>query len=402
MRIRTLGFLVAASLPCPVPAQFSFEGHPVQIHGFFSQGFLYSNGNNYLTAPTSQGTFELTDGGLNISTQITRKLRIGAQGYVRRVGKLGRGHVTLDWASADYRFSDWFGIRAGQVKTVMGLYNDTQDMEFLHTWALLPQSLYPLDLRGASISHQGGDVYGSVSPERLGTFSYTGYAGKAPPDLSGGDQYGLQSYGYFVGPRDGRMAGVDLKWNIPIPGLLAGVAYLSSQPHLRGANVRYGGPFRLDAERHTIVLSAQYSSGAWKIEWERSRATSVSSVGNPYGVHGPPSVEVPLDIRAWYASITYRFSKYLEVGTYHSRFYPNADRQIPALGTYQPDAARHVYDQALTARFDLKTYWDLKIEGHFMDGYAVPATSRGFYPQDNPQGLQPKTNLLVLRLGFNR
>ena len=43
------------------------------------------------------------------------------------------------------------GFREGRVKTSLGLYNDTQDQEFLHTWALLPQSLYPADLRSVAL-----------------------------------------------------------------------------------------------------------------------------------------------------------------------------------------------------------------------------------------------------------
>src|SRR5436189_1029365 len=93
--------MALASLLCATPvalhAQFAIEGRPVQIHGFASQGFTYSNDNNYLTMKTSEGSFVFT------------------------------------------------GARAGKVKTTLGLYTDTQDMEFLHTWAILPQSLYPLD-----------------------------------------------------------------------------------------------------------------------------------------------------------------------------------------------------------------------------------------------------------------
>ena len=58
----------------------------------------------------------------------------------------------------------------GIVKTVLGLYNDTQDMEFLHTWAILPQSMYPLDLRSSTIAHVGADFYGDISLRRLGSF----------------------------------------------------------------------------------------------------------------------------------------------------------------------------------------------------------------------------------------
>ncbi len=136
-------------------AQFTFKNRPVQIHGFASQGFTKSDNNNYLTMNTSEGSFAFTDGGLNGSIQLTGKFRVGAQLYIRNIGTLGDWHPIVDWAVADYKFKDWFGVRAGKVKSVLGLYNDTQDMEFLHTWAILPQSLYPLDLRSAVMSRCG-------------------------------------------------------------------------------------------------------------------------------------------------------------------------------------------------------------------------------------------------------
>ena len=71
-----------------------------------------------------------------------------------------RLQVGTGWALGDYKFADWFGIRR-KVKTTMGLYNAIrQDLEFLHAWAILPQSAYPLDLRASTIAHEGGDFYG--------------------------------------------------------------------------------------------------------------------------------------------------------------------------------------------------------------------------------------------------
>ena len=103
-----IGLLLAAALPGLLHAQFDFSigGHQVQIHSFASQGFGYSNDNNYLTMNTSQGSFAMTDGGVNASIRLTDKLRIGAQVYDRNVGDLGKWHPQLDWAVADYKFKD--------------------------------------------------------------------------------------------------------------------------------------------------------------------------------------------------------------------------------------------------------------------------------------------------------
>ena len=119
---------------------------------------------------SSQGSGAFTDFGFNVSTSVTDKLRVGAQLYDRNLGQLGQYHPSLDWAVADYRFKSWLGVRGGKVKTTLGLYTDTQDLDFLRAFALLPQSVYPADLRDATMAHLGGDIYGNVSlKHRLGT-----------------------------------------------------------------------------------------------------------------------------------------------------------------------------------------------------------------------------------------
>src|SRR5258708_3747470 len=194
MQVKTIVLAAALSAaPGLLYAQFDFEvaGRPVQVHSFASQGFAYSNQNNYLTMNTSRGAFSLTDLGANVSMSVTDRFRVGAQLYSYNVGKLGRYRPQLDWAVADYRFKDWFGVRGGKIKTALGLFNDTQDNEFLHTFALLPQSAYPIDQRGETIAHIGGDLYGNIPVRKLGTLSYTVYGGKSPSEHSVGVAYSL-------------------------------------------------------------------------------------------------------------------------------------------------------------------------------------------------------------------
>src|SRR5271166_183658 len=104
-------FMVAGGLH----AQFNFDvdGKQVQVHSFLEQGFGYSNDNNFLTMKTSQGSFAMTDAGVNFSVNLTDHFRVGAQVYDSNVGQLGHWRPELDWAVADYRFKEWFGIRAG-------------------------------------------------------------------------------------------------------------------------------------------------------------------------------------------------------------------------------------------------------------------------------------------------
>jgi hypothetical protein len=397
--------------PGLLQAQFDFKlaGRTVQVHSFASQGFAYSNDNNYLTMKTSKGSFAMTEGGINISSQLTDRFRIGAQVYARNIGSLGDWHPTLDWASADYKFKDWFGIRGGKVKTALGLYNDTQDMDFLRTSVLLPQAVYPTDLRDATIGHLGGDIYGAVGLKRLGSLSYTVYAGQRNDTQYGGYLYLLRDRGIFMTSYGGLQYGADLKWTTPLEGLLLGASHMREEISGHGTgkcspavpvncsewNSRTNGQYEEHSNKdQTNFVFGQYARGNLKVDAEYRRYWRDQRVFND-------SYSVAADTRGWYTAGAYRLSRRFELGGYYSRFTSTWKRASAPwqLDTSLPD--HHVYDKVVSARFDLARYWNVKVEGHFMEGYGGNQSPNGFYTVNNPQGLKPKTNLLLVRTGWN-
>ena len=392
---------VAATLPAMLHAQLNFniDGREVQVHSFASQGFLYSNDNNYLTTDTSKDSFAFTDFGGNISAQINDKFRVGAQVFGYNLGHLGNWKPNIDWAMGDYRFKSWFGVRAGKVKTVVGLYNDTQDMQFLHTWALVPQSVYPMDLRGDDTAHLGADLYGDIPVKKLGSFSYTLYGDKRPFDSNGGYVYSLlanqgttANSGRHIDDYGGPVYGSDLRWTTPVKGLMAGVSLLKQDITTTGYYMSNKVPYkRITFKDNTPAYYAQYTYGNFRFDGEYRREVKVIRGDALSGILNAPA---SVDIRSGYVSGAYRFSKWLELGSYHSRYYPNWNTVHSVLGN-------HLFDQTFTARLDLRSYLDFKIEGHFIRGAPTGNAVRGFYPQDNPLGLFESTHLLVLRLGYH-
>ena len=383
-------FAASAALQAQQIPDFSIDGRSVQIHAFASQGFGYSNDNNWLTMKTSDGSAAMTDFGANISTSVTDKFRIGAQLYDRNIGKLGGWHPQLDWAQGDYKFKDWLGIRGGVVKTVFGLYNDTQDMDFLHNSAMLPQSIYPTDLRDALIRHTGGDVYGEVSLKRLGSLSYTGFAGERNDSQYGGYIYLLQNVGLFMTQYGGLQYGGDLRWNTPVKGLLVGMSRMSEDITGKGSMDSFfgKGPYEEHSNKdYANQFYGQYSHGNFHIDSEYRRWWRDQQIFNGL-------TSVTTDTRSWYVAGAYRISKRVELGSYYSPIV--ADWRA---GHDSPD--NHVYDKVVTARIDLKNYWNVKIEGHFMDGFGGSLYPVGFYNSVNPNGLKPQTNALVIRTGVN-
>ena len=388
--------------------QFKLFDRTVQFHGFASQGFLYTDQNNWLSTHSSQGSGAFTDFGANVSSQITDKFHVGLQVYDRNLGNLGEWHPELDWAFGDYRFKPWFGVRAGVVKTVLGLYNDTQDLDFLHTFVLLPQSVYPTDLRDATIAHLGADVYGRISlPNSLGMLGYTVYAGHRHDSTYGGYAHLLAKYGIISSSYGGLQYGGDLRWNTLLKGLLIGASRLNEDLTDKGMVVNLGpGLFPFTAVSRadwTNQIYGEYNFRKFSVDAEYRRFVHDQIING--GV-----LETISDVRGWYVSGSYRVAKRITVGSYYSRYSISSvaggplDIVFPLLFPDQTDTslpANHVYDKVVTARIDLNRYWNAKVEGHFMDGYGDSSYPDGFYFQVNPDGYKPITNALVLRTSVN-
>lgn len=387
--------------------EFKLFQHTVQIHGFASQGFIYTDANNWLTMNTSQGSAAFTDFGLNLASRVTDKLLLGAQGYDRNLGQLGQYHPSLDWAVADYRIKDWLGVRGGKVKTRLGLYNDTQDLDFLRPFALLPQSVYPTDVRDATIAHLGGDIYGNLSLKHdLGGISYTVFAGHRSDSIYSGYPYLLSEFGTRFTSFGGLQYGADLRWSTPLKGLLVGVSRLDQDTTGKGTAMPPFGPgggripySEFSKADWTNQFYGEYVVGKLRFdsEYRRYIRDQIIFSGASSNLN---------DVRGWYLCGSYRVNRRFDLGSYYSR-YSIASFFGGVLGTFvssQTDTslpANHIYDKVITGRIDLNKFWNVKVEGHFMDGYGEGSYPDGFYAQENPQGFEPNTQALVIKTSIH-
>lgn len=387
---------------------FRLFDRTIQVHGFFSQGYVYTVGNNWLTMTTNdEGSAGFTDMALNMSTAVTDRFRMGAQVYDRNLGQLGQYHPSLDWAVADYRFKTWFGIRGGKVKTTLGLFNDSQDLDFVQVFALLPQSVYPIDIRESTLAHEGGDLYGNIALKRgLGDLSYTAYAGYLSDSLHGGYAYLATEYRLYLSSSGGLQYGGDLRWQTPLKGLLIGASRVNQDFNNKGKAfnpidptaglVPYSSISKGDG---ITQFYGEYGVGKLRIDSEYRHFVDDQILNSG-------ALTSSSDVRAWYIAGAYRVTKRLALGSYYSRYTirnVSAGAESPYLPS-QTDInlpANHVYDKVISARVDLKKFWNVKIEGHFMNGYGTSVYPEGFYPQQNPGGFQPDTNALIIKTGIN-
>src|SRR5689334_11852253 len=90
--------LALASTPAfAQSSSFKVGDKEVQAHGSVQQGFVFSSGNNFLTLNSRDGSAAMTDAAFNLGSQLSPKLRVGAQIYSRNIGDLGNGALQIDW-----------------------------------------------------------------------------------------------------------------------------------------------------------------------------------------------------------------------------------------------------------------------------------------------------------------
>ncbi len=353
------------------------ENSRVQIGGFFSQGYLKSEGNNYPTEDRT-GTFDFREMAFNASTSVGSHLRLGAQAFAQRLGNYGEDKVLLDWAVADYNFNQQFGVRVGRIKYPKGLYGEALDLDAVRPFIFLPSSLYNPVVRDFNASFNGGMIYGTFDGGKsIGSFDYKVFYGDIPMNQSQGiSEFFLTGGSYKTPPGIGQMgidyaAGVSLDWTTPINGLKGHLSYsYLKNVFARGqmANVPIVVPFSISLDRigYTTV-GVEYTWHEWTFasEYQRSGSDLLASA--------PPFVNSPgnFGVDNYYFAISRRIGSKFQVGSYLSK-----SKNIKAAPTARK-IDTYNDDYTLCVRFDPADHVIFKVEAHYVDGlYNVFNTAR--------------------------
>jgi hypothetical protein len=295
--------------------------------------------------------------------------------------------ITLDWAAADYKASDKFGVRFGKVKTPSGLFNELQDIDPSYIWSLLPQSVYPIGSRNSQLSHYGGVVYGNLKlGETMGKLEYRGWGGEmvVPSDdgyLLAQRELGLGFPNGIYGP----ILGASLHWRTPLNGLMIGASdtkYMQLKNTITAGNGALTGTQTIQTFNQPFYY-AKYERNKVMVAGEYTRMPINLVVLFPVG---PPS---PLrsDQRSWYGMASYKLTNKFTAGLYQSQAINHSDPLGPR---------RYSKDWAISGRYDFNQYLYAKAEQHFIDGTAV-----GYDTNMNPNGLKPDSKLTILKIGVS-
>ena len=386
----------------------------VDIHGFITQGYLRTDENNFMADTEGKGTFQYSEAGINFASDVSERLRLGVQFIARDLGKTGNKEVSIDWAVADYSVTDWLNVRAGKCKVSHGLYNYERDVDMLRTSVFLPQSVYTEGWRDSVNAVNGIGAYGYVPMGFAGNMTYHVDMGNTSVKPDGGEIRQLEdtmpkALGLEVSDADTKtMVAGQLAWDtiFGIDGLriaASGFDYeMDAVSEVNDGRFTYiysqaspGTPVGVVPNRESTVFNLKLFSTVGSVEFARGNFVFAAEyMNNNYEMTLPTTVAGTIhkkfDAIGYYGSLSYRFTDWLELGTYYSEYYRDKDDKdgdkAVDTGIVDQDYAMYLKDLCLSARFDLTPNWIFKMEGHKMNGAAL------LYSSDDNLAANGKTN----------
>lgn len=381
----------------------------VDIHGFITQGYLVTDENNFMADTEGNGSFQYSEAGVNFASDVSERLRLGVQFIARDLGKMGNKEVSIDWAVADYSVNDWLNFRAGKGKLSHGLYNYERDVDMLRASVLLPQSVYTEGWRDSVNAINGVSAYGYVPMGPAGNLTYHLDLGNTSVKSDGGEIRQLEdtmpkALGLEVKDADTKTTlGGQLAWDtiFGIDGLRIAASgfnfemdaeseiwngtftQLGTVNPLTGVFTAIPGAYAQGKESKNFNLKLLSTVGS--LEFARGNFVFAAEyMNNDYEMTLPTTVAGTIhkkfDAIGYYGSISYRFTDWLELGTYYSEYYRDKDDKDGkkavsggAMALLPPgqEHAMWLKDFCLSARFDITPNWIFKMEGHLMNGAAL-------------------------------
>lgn len=395
-----------------VPLRAGTAAEP-QVHGFLSQGWVRSNGNNVNGSSADQGgSGEFRELGVNLGWQPLAPLLFSAQTAAVENGKAIDEDINLEYGLVDY--TPWSGAagragaRAGRIKLPIGFYNDSRDAVFTRPGIIMPNSVY-LETNGARsfgyFSLDGAEVYADWLPGEHAI--YAELMAAASQQIGDNAEIAILRHaasGRFELDRGliGRIADdyAGGRFRAALSFLSSKLQYTDPDPVPSSTNLfTDAGGFRFDQ----AVLSLQFNAERWSITGEAvARHIELDDLNRTPTAVGLFVVNaVKQDPAGYYLQGSWRVTPKWQ----WTLRYDEQIRDIQDRHGYEQSAApggqpRYYYfadDWTLGTRYDLRPNISLWSEFHCVDGagWVNPLDNPGF----SAGGADRYWNLFAVMLG---
>lgn len=341
----------------------------VQLHGFGSWTFGDTNVNRYLAGEPDR-EYRNTTLGLSVDANPSERLRVVGQAFWRNTDEGTK--ADFDYAFAEWKFSDSFRLRAGQVKMPFGIYSEVARIGTLRPFLDLPQGVYgPIGLTG---EHYRG--VGITGRKALGTrwaLAYDAYGGGMvleeflPPEaFLLGEPTDVSTE--FEETND--LIGARIVLETPVDGLRF------------GSSAYTGKETGVNARRTVYGFQAEYATGPWSLRSEFAHET----------------VKDDLKVDGFYVEAAYRLSPHWQVAAQYdhltSAVFEAPDPAVPSLLDHE--------EFAVGLNYWFSPGFALKLDYHRVDGNRFAAPDLEEFAETVESGrLNTKTNLVQFGAQFS-
>lgn len=236
-----------------VQAQFM---NNVAIHGFGGWAYGKTDNENQYLVGNEDGSYDHVSFSLNITARPYEQLSLYLQpSYSEGVTEFEEKDVNLDYAFAEWYFSDTFILRVGKVKAPFMLYTEIYDVGTVRPFFFLPQGVYQ---QLSAEAYKGVGLTGSLFSKEGWELQYDLYGGKL--NVQSNPFVNPQTFEFVeVTPVINDLIGGRLSLQTPVTGLNAAVSSFAG-------NFEMDNPV-LSLDEHYVIVgpSLEYASEHWKI-----------------------------------------------------------------------------------------------------------------------------------------
>ena len=291
----------------------SNSAQAVQFDGFMTAGAAMivdiddaDKGNIYIGGLGDRGisedlTFEKdTRFGLQISSDVTENMSVVAQLLGR--GDKGNFNAIIEWAYIDYEFHETSSVHVGKIKQPVYLVNDYVEVGYAYPWIRPPQEIYLLNNPLNTVNGIELLLQFSVGP---GTLSFQPYLGSNRDDIP-------NAQGAFFEAEN--IYGMDIKYSGR--GYAVHASNFQCEVKTTGSfttdnNNPFGQALNVDLNGKgdcNVTAAGFYLDMANVVVYsEWTHRTTTDTLSRPFG-----------DTEAYYATLGYRFGKFLPHITFAS------------------------------------------------------------------------------------
>ncbi|MCG8604829.1 OprO/OprP family phosphate-selective porin, partial [bacterium] len=350
----------------------------ISIHGFAGWAYGRTDGNSYLVG-TEDGEYGNINYAFVVAAAPHERLRIntsvefrqGQIGDVKSLEAQEEFQIELDFAFAEWRFSDHARFRMGRVKHPFGIFGEVLDVGTVRPLLALSTAVY-----GPGMIAEAYNGFGI-------TGSYQGADWGLAYDLYGG---GIEFEGgqpVIPGPDEGEqeedevavseLIGARLTITTPYSGLMFGLsAYTGSK---QTESEESGAEAAESDRRSSVGFHTEFAREAWSIRGEFSRVTENNA----------------LSINAFYVEAAYSFNDHWQMAAR----YDNVDLELDREAVESSFLDHREWVVGLNYWFT--SNFVIRLAYHNVDGnrFAIPSSL------DEPAAVDQQTNMISFGAQFS-